>query len=99
MEDLDKEKLKLLSVVAFSANKKTVESLEEFFKKKGIECFFFYENFLSYPINYNTTNKELEKITSSFPFLRRYIELPEIKFIPDITDLPSSQTGILLENA
>ena len=102
MEDLDKEKLKLLSVVAFSANKKTVESLEEFFKKKGIECFFFYENFLSYPISYNTTNKELEKITSSFPFLRRYIELPEIKFIPDIKAIRNLNKSIkfqeLIEN-
>ena len=101
-EKLNKEKEQLLSVVAFSANKKTVESLEEFFKKKGIECFFFYENFLSYPISYNTTNKELEKITSSFPFLRRYIELPEIKFIPDIKAIRNLNKSIkfqeLIEN-
>ena len=36
-EKLNKEKEQLLSVVAFSANKKTIESLQKFFKKKGFE--------------------------------------------------------------
>jgi len=101
-EKLNKEKEQLLSVVAFSANKKTVESLEEFFKKKGIECFFFYENFLSYPISSNITEKELQQMASSVPFLRRYTELSEIKFIPDIKAIRSLNKSIkfqeLIEN-
>lgn len=82
-EKLDRDKEQLLSVVAFSTNKRAVETLEKFFKKKGIECFFFYESFISVPLGLKMDIKEQE-LKATAPFLRRYIELPGIRFIPDI---------------
>lgn len=83
-ENLLEEKEQILSVVAFSANEGTIERLEKFFKKEGIGCFFFYEYFLSQPVSHGISEDEIQKMTSSVPYLRRYIEFPEIKFIPDI---------------
>ncbi|MGH7799559.1 MAG: sigma 54-interacting transcriptional regulator [Thermodesulfobacteriota bacterium] len=79
IEKLEKDKEKMLSVVAFGCNKKAQEELADLFEDKlANKIHFFYEYFLTYPITQSPSSSN--KIRCSAPFLERILR--RSNFIP-----------------
>lgn len=89
--ELDKKKVKMLSVVAFGCNKKAEGDLRKIFRKHKYGRFFFYEYFAVHPICKTKDGKGPKNgLSEAFvaPFLERVLRTAD--FVPDLSLIKTS---------